>query len=204
MRAPPRDDGVIKFQAQRLEGPPITAAQVQAINAARSVLFDHGLIGVYPDGVGFGNVSVRTEEGRFLISASATGSQRLLRAEQYCGIESFEPEHNQVQFWGIGPPSSESMTHGALYAARADVGCVLHVHHRALFDYLLASGAAHTKADVAYGTPAMASAVAQLLTLHPDLPLVFAMAGHDEGVIACGADIDRTLAILLQIHERTP
>jgi hypothetical protein len=48
----------------------------------------------------------------------------------------------------------------------------------------------------------MAEMVAQLATRQPHLPTVFAMAGHDEGVVACGADAASTLDALRVLLQR--
>src|ERR1035437_6091728 len=133
----PQDDGVIKYQSIRKDGVVCLTDQLERLNHARTVLFDLGLIGVYPNGIGYGNLSVRTTNNQFLITGSATGATRQLCADQYCLVESFSMAHNSVISCGALDASSESMTHGAIYAAAAEVQCVIHVHSRQLFDVLL-------------------------------------------------------------------
>lgn len=198
----PSDDGVIKYRSQRVDGIVETSAQLDELNTARTTLFDLGLIGAYPNGIGYGNVSLRTSGLQFLITASATGAMRQLRPDQFCLVESFSVEHNSVRSRGSLEASSESMSHGAIYAANPAVHCVMHVHSRLLFDVLLAHHAPHTSADIPYGTPAMARAVAHLLVTQPGLPVLFVMAGHDEGIIAYGADIGSVLALLVDTLNR--
>ena len=84
--------------------------------------------------------------------------------------------------------SSESMTHGTIYQTLPAVGCIIHVHHRRLFDAMLVGSDPRTAADVPYGTPAMAVAVAALVRAISGPAGLFAMAGHDEGVVAYGPD----------------
>lgn len=197
------DDGYVKYTSTRRDGMVRPSAELDGLNRARTTLFDRGLIGVYDNGVGYGNLSVRVgHHNQFVITASATGAQRTLQAEQFCLVEAFSVDDNHVQSMGSLPASSESMTHGAIYAARADVQCVIHVHSRILFDHLLCSGAPATPADVPYGTPAMARTVAQLVARQPNLPTVFVMAGHDEGVVAYGANTASTLDALLTLLQR--
>jgi hypothetical protein len=88
------------------------------------------------------------------------------------------------------------MTHGAIYAANPAVQCVIHVHSRRLFDWLLQNHGPTTAADIAYGTPAMARAVAALVAEQPTLPVLFAMAGHQDGVVAYGTDIVSTFTLV--------
>ena len=86
-------------------------------------------------------------------------------------------------------PSSESLTHGAVYALDATIACVLHVHSPDIWQARGALGLPCTAADVPYGTPAMAAAVA---ALYANTGLrcgrVFAMDGLEDGVVAFGED----------------
>lgn len=195
-------DGVIKFTSERHVGTAPWEPQLEALNRARTTLFDLGLIGAYPDGVGYGNLSLRTSSNQFVITGSGTGAQRTLQASQYCLVEAFSIEHNWVRARGAIDASSESMTHGAVYAANPAIHCVIHVHSRVLFDTLLHQNHPTTPATIPYGTPAMARAVCALVQQSPALPLLFVMAGHDEGIIACGADVDSVQNVLLATMKR--
>lgn len=197
------DDGYIKYSSERRDGTVPESAQLDALNQARTSLFDLGLIGVYPDGIGYGNLSIRASGDQFIITASATGGNRTLHREQYCLVEAFSAEQNHVQSRGVLPASSEAMTHGAIYAANPAVYCVVHVHNRLLFDYWLANKRLATPANIPYGTPAMARAVSHLAMAQPKLPVLFAMAGHDEGIVAYGADVATAHALLLTELERS-
>ena len=183
------DEGYIKFNSQRRDGEVPHSAALDELNRVRTALFDLGLIGVLPDGIGYGNLSIRTGGQQFVISASATGADRVLSPAQYSLVESFSIESNSVHCVGRLPASSESMTHGAIYAANTAVQCVLHVHSRTLFNWLLQENWPSTPAHVPYGTPAMADAVTQLVAQPSQLPVLFAMAGHQDGVVAYGSDI---------------
>ena len=196
------DDGVIKYSSERVAGLVSVSAALQQLNAARSKLFELGLIGAYPNGIGYGNLSLRQAGTQFVISASATGAAPTLGQDQFCLVEAFSIERNFVRSRGALPASSESMTHGAIYLANPVVQCVIHVHSRPLFDALLAQGAAHTGADIAYGTPAMAQAVMRLVQTQPVLPVLFVMAGHAEGVVAYGADVASVTALLTDTLKR--
>jgi hypothetical protein len=196
-------DGVIKYHCVRLSGTIDWSPALEQLNDLRSALFDVGLIGAYPDGVGYGNLSIRMTGNQFVITGSATGSHRTLHSDQYCLVETFSIADNSVQSRGSLCASSESMTHGAIYAANPAVHCVIHVHSRLLFDAWLREGRISTTASIPYGTPAMAMAVSALVQSHSDLPLLFAMAGHDEGFVACGADMASTHQQLLSAYRRS-
>ena len=86
-------DGVVKYQASHTRGDVETSLRTlpagiretaldaltlfPELDAARTTLHDAGLIGVYPSGIGYGNVSLRLAGNLFLISGSGTGSSRL-------------------------------------------------------------------------------------------------------------------------------
>lgn len=204
-------DGVIKFASERHAGTVPWGPQLEVLNHARTTLFDLGLIGAYPNGVGYGNLSLRVsgdqgnQDNQFVITGSATGAQRILQASQYCLVEAFSIEHNWVRTRGAIDASSESMTHGAVYAANPAIHCVIHVHSRVLFDTLLHQKHRDhpaTPATIPYGTPAMAQAVCTLVQQPVALPLLFVMAGHDEGIIACGMDVDSVQNLLLATTKR--
>ncbi len=197
------DDGYIKYTSERCDGSVVWSEEVEALSRSRTELFDLGLIGVYANGIGFGNLSVRTDGDQFVITGSATGASRVLQREQFSLVESFSLERNSVQSRGLLHASSESMTHGAIYQSNPAVGCVIHVHSRLLFDRLLRLGYPATPADIPYGTPTMAHAVQQLVYVQKDLPVVFVMAGHDEGVMAYGADVQSVHTLLLGLFQGT-
>ena len=179
-----QDEGYIKFQIHREEAP---APVSEELFSLRQRAYEAGLIGVYPDGVGFGNASVRhplpKHPHAFLITATATGGFKRLSANDVVLVKDCRPETNEVWCRGLKNPSSESMTHHVVYRCLPQVQRVLHAHHRQTWEKLLRE-LPHTPADVPYGTPAMARAVEELL----QNPLVlqagrFAMAGHEEGVV---------------------
>jgi hypothetical protein len=196
------DDGVIKYSSERVDGSVPASKALRQLNAARTRLYELGLIGAYPNGIGYGNLSVREDGTQFVISASATGAAHTLDDDQYCLVEAFSIERNWVRSRGALPASSESMTHGAIYLANSAVQCVIHVHSRALFDGLLAHGALYTAADIAYGTSSMAHAVMALVQTQTQLPVLFVMAGHDEGVVAYGVDVASVTALLVDTLNR--
>ena len=196
------DEGYIKFSSERIDGEVPDSARLSALIHARTRLFDLGLIGSYTNGIGYGNVSMRASSGQFVVSASATGALRTLSSAHFCLVEVASFEHNYVRSIGKLPASSESMTHGAIYAANDAVQCVIHIHSRRLFDVLVGCGALTTVKDIPYGTPAMAAAVMGLAQTYRDLPVLFVMAGHDEGVVAYGASIESTIECIVSTVQK--
>jgi len=193
------DDGVIKYQAIHQNGSPPEHPLLRQLDQIRTKLFDLGLVGIYPDGVGYGNVSIRNGTG-CIISGTATGAMRVLGTSGYCYVRSFDLHKNIVKTQGPVNASSESMTHCAIYRARSLVQCVLHIHNRELWQKLLDRGHESTPVDVSYGTPKMAFSMAALVGLKAKSSNILVMAGHEEGLIAYGRTIpsafDQIQAIL--------
>lgn len=201
-------EGYYKFTAVRSGMLHLAGAEIEGLNAWRGRLRELGMVGVFETGelagVGFGNLSRRTGPG-FLITATRTGPILALAPRDYCEVVSVEMERNRVSFLSMDPgvtPSSECMTHAALYAADALIGAVMHVHHPVLWNRLL-DRYPTTARSVEYGTPAMGRELARLF-VESELPRrrVAVMGGHEDGVIVFGRDVDEAGRILIDVYER--
>lgn len=195
------DEGYLKFTVHLTEAELPACAELARLNAIRTELHDLGLVGMYPNGIGYGNVSIRVaDSAQFIISGTATGKPRVLPLSEYCRVDAFDLARNEVFCTGRVRASSESMSHGAVYQARAEVGCVLHVHSRPLFDFMLANGYPKTSEGAAFGTPEIAREIAALV--RGAAQGVFVMAGHAEGMIAYGRDMEEARRLLLEAWGR--
>jgi len=183
-----RDDGIIKYHAVHKNSSPPDHINLDQLDEVRTKLFDLGLVGVYSDGIGYGNVSIRNGTG-CIISGTSTGAVRALGAGGYCYVRSFDLKLNSVNTEGPILASSESMTHCAIYQAHSSVQCVLHIHNRALWQKLLDNGCESTSADIPYGTPQMALSMATLACTKTEPSDLIVMAGHEEGIVAYGQTI---------------
>jgi len=91
-------EGYIKFTChldrKKIE---IPAELFEQINNWRNFLWNKGWIGAYPDGVGFGNISIRVPgSNQFFITGSATGGIQELEAKHYTLVEKCEPTKNMI------------------------------------------------------------------------------------------------------------
>ncbi len=190
-------DGVIKYDFVREDATPPDAAVVEELEAVRSRLFALGLIGVR-EGIGYGNLSRRSDGGAFVVTATQTGHLPALAREHYVSVTACDDRNFSLRYRGAAKPSSESLTHGTIYGLDPRIGAVIHVHSRALWRHLLDSGSPAT-ADVAYGSREMIDAVEALYAGRDpfDIP-VFAMRGHEEGVIALGRTPEEAEKALLR------
>ncbi len=205
---PGEQEGVVKFELRFTPAPPVAPDWVRELSAWRRILHLTGLVGRDPQrygGVGYGNVSRRLPaahagaQPRFLISGTQTGHLPVLDAGHYATVLACHPEGNRIVAEGPVHPSSEAMTHGVLYALDEAVQYVMHVHSPEIWRHARALGLPATPADVAYGTPAMAEAVRRLLRDGPARERsIFAMAGHEDGIIAFGRSAEEAGQILLR------
>jgi ribulose-5-phosphate 4-epimerase/fuculose-1-phosphate aldolase len=198
-----KDEGYVKYSADYTEAPPPAELPLwKELDEGRTRLYDIGLIGALPGGVGFGNVSIRVKGGAFLISGTATGNRRVLGPEGYCMVTAFDIEKNRVTSSGPVKASAESMSHGAIYSACPAARAVIHIHSRKIFDGMLRDSYPRTPADASYGTPEMARAIIACVNERGESPGVIVMAGHDEGVIAYGASVKEALNPVLELYYK--
>ena len=199
------DEGYIKFNCQLIEAEPIWFEGFDVLNQWRDRLYQMGLIGMYPNKIGFGNISIRDGHSRqFYITGSATGGLAILTEAHYTEVTDYHFKTNSLTCWGPIKASSESLTHAAVYLADPTVNAVIHVHHLKLWQALLHK-IPTTSLEVAYGTPEMSLEILRLFQ-ETDLKTaqVLVMGGHQEGIISFGKNMDeagRVLAERLKLIE---
>lgn len=194
------DEGYVKYDSRWQEGPPPDADAVRELDAWRRPLFEAGLIGHYAEhDVGYGNLSVRTAAG-FVISATQTGHLKHTTGAHYALVTDVDIAANRVTSIGPLPPSSESMTHAALYALSPAICAVVHVHSRKLWRRHVDT-LPTTASSVAYGTPDMAREFARLWhrTAFADVRIAV-MAGHEDGLVSVGPTLEDAAARLLKLR----
>ncbi|MEG3934609.1 class II aldolase/adducin family protein [Microcoleus sp. T3_B1] len=191
------DEGVVKYRCDWEEADPVAARNIADLMDWRDRLHAWGLIGVYENGIGFGNVSVRLgNSGQFVISGTQTAHLKTLGPEFYCTVTEFNLEQNFLGCRGPVQASSESLTHGALYLQTEEVGGIIHVHNPKLWQQLLFK-IPTTRKEIPYGTPQMAL---EMFRLFEEENLadrkILAMAGHEDGIICFGSTVDEAGKVL--------
>ncbi|BBG66028.1 hypothetical protein NNO_1325 [Hydrogenimonas sp.] len=185
-------DGVIKYGLLFEESGPLEEALWRPLEPVRSELYEMGLIGV-KEGIGYGNVSRRISSESFVITATQTGHLPRLDENCYSLVESYDEERFIIRSKGPAKPSSEAFTHAAVYALSQRIEWVIHIHSMRIWKMMLAGDYLKT-APVPYGTKEMALEVKRLYEGREPLknPL-FAMAGHEEGVILFGRNAEEAM-----------
>lgn len=191
------DEGYLKFRAVWTQTPPLPDTEIAELNHWRSKLFDRGLIGVYENGIGFGNISQRLNAaGQFIISGTATGSIPRLNGAHYAIVRQADLAGNMLHCEGPVIASSESLSHAVIYRECPEINGVIHIHHLKLWQSLL-HRVPTTPLSATYGTPEMAWSIIDLLkeTALPNLR-IFVMEGHEEGIFAFGETLEAAAAVI--------
>ena len=196
-------EGYIKFQCDwAKEEILIPDLILQSLDKERTWLYELNLIGMYPDGIGFGNISVKTKENTFIITGSATGQFAQLERYHYALVSAYSFAGNSISCKGQTKASAESLTHAAVYEALPEVGAVVHVHCLWLWEKLL-NEYPTTFGEIEYGTPEMAFAVKSLADEMKDSEeKIIVMGGHREGILAFGKDLEEATTQILKIYNR--
>jgi len=196
-------EGVIRFRLDHREAPAPSAEETADLRGWFRVLRLLDLLGRDPRrylGYAYGNISRRRGD-RFIISCTQTSGREKLEADNFSRVTDFDMTTNRLQSEGPCPPSSEAMTHGAVYQALPQAGAVFHVHSPDMWHKAKELGLPETDAAIEYGTPEMAAAVMTLLRDNP--AQVFSMGGHEDGIVAWGESPGEAGAALLQVFARS-
>lgn len=210
------DEGVIKFHAEHRHeplSPRLYGELACRLIAWREILALTGLVGQDPslyDGFGYGNVSGRVgapsaPRGRraFLVTGTQTSGNRSITLGDFCLVETFDGRANRVESHGSVLPSSESLTHGAVYDLGPHIRFVFHGHSPTIWRRAAELRIPTSDPRVAYGTPEMAAEVHRLYR-SSTLPesQILAMGGHQDGIIVFGRSAEEAGQGLLRYLAR--
>lgn len=205
-------EGVTKFalhhRRERLD-PGRYGALAAELAGWRRVMFHLGVLGqdaARYGGAGFGNLSARVGApssplGRraMLVSCTQTGGLLDAGLDALCVVERYDIERNRVDSVGPCEPSSEAMTHGAIYDLGPHIRAVLHGHAPELWRGAAELGLPRTRPEVAYGTPEMAREMRRLWSASGLAEQqILVMTGHEDGVVAFGRTLDEAGAVLVR------
>ena len=190
------DEGYVKFNCIWIKDNPLERKKFDEMNKWRQKLYHLDLIGMYPNGIGFGNLSIR-EGNSFIITGSKTGNLPSLNKNHYVRVVDFNLKANSVTCRGPITASSESLTHAIFYKIDSAVKAVIHVHQKDSWRKLMDKVPTSSR-DVPYGTPEMAR---EVLRLYRESDIrnkrILVMAGHEDGIISFGTNLEEAGKTLL-------
>lgn len=199
-----QEEGYIKFNC-KWERKEITfqEKQLEGLNFWREKFAALSLIGIYDDGIGYGNLSVRERGNVFLISGSATGGKKQLALSDYARVTAFNVENNTIFCEGQTKASSESLSHAAIYDCLPGIDSVIHVHSAKMWRHFFELLPTTSK-QISYGTPQMAEAIQKIVVETNDLSIgAVVMGGHEDGIIVYGSGIDVCGEYLLALYYQS-
>ena len=204
-------EGLTKFSLRYEQSSPLPDEAVRELCAWRRIFFQTGLIAQSPDryqGYGFGNISCRLthfsekipEQALFAISGTQTGQLAELDARHFAIVVGCDVAQNHISAIGPIRPSSESMTHAAIYCENESTGAVIHGHSPDIWNAAEALKIPTTSPNIAYGTPEMAYAVQEQVAKisQSQKPTLLAMGGHEDGIVAFGRNLETAGTVLIK------
>jgi hypothetical protein len=204
-------EGVVKYRLDYQAAPPPDGKALGDLPAWHTICHRLGLVGQTPGrygGLAYGNLSRRLGPECFVISGTQTGGRERPDPADYTRVTGWDVDRNWVRAEGPCQPSSESLTHAALYQGHRAIGSIIHVHSPELWRSADVLGLPSTDPAVPYGTPALAREVWRLCESRAlGARGAFAMGGHTDGIVAFGGDAEAAglalMALLAQALLRS-
>ena len=197
------DDGVVKYSLEFEQTNEIAIKECNKIEKIRERLYSLGLIGAYDNGIGYGNISLRYKDtNEFVITATQTGELANLEPKDYSLVTDVNFDTFKTYAKGFSKPSSESITHAAIYTLDSNINAVIHVHNEKIWNFMLSNNYLSTN-DTPYGTPEMVEDINEMYkNINPVLNNAFVMKGHFEGVVTFGKNLKEAEKVLYEIIEK--
>lgn len=196
------DEGVIKYRLQYRVAGALSDHDYTDLDKWHQQFKLARILGQDPnryDGLGFGNLSERLDSRAFLISGTQTGNLDKLTADDYARVIRADISKNLVEAEGPVKPSSESLTHAAIYTLDERIKFVFHAHSPEIWTRRESLGIPQTDARIPYGTPEMACEMQRIYEAGAFTDgNILAMAGHEDGIIGFGFDADEAGDVILR------
>ncbi|MCK4743249.1 MAG: class II aldolase/adducin family protein [Sulfuriflexus sp.] len=195
-------EGVIQFNLSHQVAEAVQHPQLDALIIWHQRMHELGLIDQDPsryDGYAYGNMSHRLKNNEFLISGTQTGGIDKLTAKHYAHVTHCDISNNSVYSSGPIKPSSECMSHAAIYTADSNIMAVIHIHNPEIWQQHQALRLATTPTDVEYGTPEMAASIQDCIKQSHHC---VAMLGHLDGIICYADNIDTAGQQVIALYKQ--
>jgi ribulose-5-phosphate 4-epimerase/fuculose-1-phosphate aldolase len=115
-------------------------------------------------------------------------------------VEDYSITRNWIECRGQTAASSEALTHAAIYELAPNIGAIVHVHNRRMWEHYLGQ-LPTTNPNIPYGTPEMAAEMKRLWqTSDLESQRALVMAGHVDGMVTLGLDLQEATERMLQLH----
>lgn len=183
------DEGYIKFHYTWHNQQTIPVVKIALLNRYRQKLHNQKLIGVYLNGIGYGNLSQRQNQHDFIITGTETGKLKKLQAENYALVTNWNFVKNSLVCFGKAVASSESLSHAAIYDIDKTANAVVHIHSEKLWRQYK-NKLPTTPASASYGTVELTRQIKKLFkTKELKEKKVIILGGHRPGLIIFGKNL---------------
>jgi L-ribulose-5-phosphate 4-epimerase len=197
-----QNEGYIKFKCIIKNKTPVSKNKIIDLNIYRNKLYKLKLIGAYSNKIGYGNISIRDKDKKFLISGTTTGNYAKLTNKHYSKVVSYKIKLNTLTCSGAIKASSESMTHANIYECNKNIGAVIHIHNNKLWKkhlYKLPT----TPKYATFGTPELAYEIKKLYNNSKfKTKKIAILGGHVSGIIVFGKDLEEAYSIILKYFNK--
>ena len=194
-------DGIIKYNFDFTKSVPLKKSLWKKIETTRERLYALKLIGI-KEGIGYGNISQRISQHSFVITGTQTGHLKSLDNRDYSLIEDYNDKEFFLKSSGAIKPSSEALTHGTIYNLSPNIGAVIHIHSKTMWNFMLKNSYKKTQ-NVPYGSTQMIEEVQRIYQNNNPLKnSKFVMSGHEEGVITFGKNLKEAEITLYNIISK--
>ncbi len=203
------NEGVIKYACNHTYRSltPGEQAAYPDLSRWRKVFRQRQLLGSDPsryDGLGYGNLSARLPNATFIITGSQTAIEECFERDGLALVTCVDLPANALTSFGETRPSSEALTHAALYAADPSIWFVFHAHCPLIWHRQQQLHLAATDESTSYGTLAMAREVSALYAMNSRLreTKILVMKGHEDGVITFGRTAEEAGEAMCEWQDR--
>ena len=198
-----QEEGVVKYNLEFKEDKLDITSEYRELEEIREELYSLGLIGAYEDGIGFGNISIKEEDSNaFIITATQTGHLSSLSQKDYSKVLDIDFKNFKTIACGESKPSSECITHGAIYKLDENIKAVIHIHNEKLWNLMLENNYLSTN-DTPYGTIEMVEDVVSMYkNIKPLENNLFVMKGHEEGIVCFGSTLKEAKLKLFSLIKK--
>jgi L-ribulose-5-phosphate 4-epimerase len=170
------------------------------INEIRTKLKGKNWLGELPNGIGFGNISVRLpNSNHFLITGSATGGLKLLSKHHISKVEKVNIDKNWLKCFGETIASAESLSHAIFYEHSEHIKAVIHIHNAEVWKQQLHQ-LPTSSVSAEYGTPEMAISLKEELVQINQTSGIIIMGGHVDGILAFGINLSDAFHLLNKLQ----
>ena len=144
-----------------------------------------------------GNLSVRTANQSFLITASHTNLGDKLENKDFVLVEKIDKKKNLAYVRGIRQPSSETMLHAVIYESRPEINAIFHGHSAEILRAAEEQKWIQTKQEYPYGSKALLASVLDVLATNNFIIL------KNHGFLSLGRSSKEAGELSLKYLEKT-